>query len=82
MVKTKVSSAFLIASCGLKGVRLGGAQVSPQHALVITNASGTATAQDILSLAKRVLSTVEEKTGLRLSLEPQLVGFSANEIIG
>lgn len=58
----------LIEECGLKGVQMGGAEVSSLHANFIVNRGG-AQAKDILLLAKYVQSRVKEHTGLNLELE-------------
>ena len=63
----------LIEAAGLKGVREGGAEVSPLHANFIVNA-GNASARDVASLLARVRRTVLEKFGVELHLEVHLVG--------
>ena len=63
----------LIDAAGLKGLRLGGALVSPKHAGFIVNAGG-ATASDIYSLMLKVRAEVLAKTGVRLELEQLLLG--------
>ncbi len=75
----KIPSAFLIEICGLKGFRIGGAQVNQSQPLVILNQGG-ATAADVLSLARHIRQTVHQRTGMVLPLEPELVGFSREEI--
>lgn len=60
----------LIDACGLKGLRRGGAQVSPKHGNVIVN-TGAATAADVLELMLAVRDAVTWK--LRVRLEPELV---------
>ncbi len=60
----------LIEEAGLKGVSLGGAQVSPKHAGFIVNAGG-ATAADVRDLMEQVRRTVEQRTGVRL--EPEIL---------
>ena len=72
----KIPTAFLIDACGLKGASLGGAALSPEHALILTNASGEATADEVMRLARRVRRIVYAKTGLVIHPEPTLVGFS------
>ncbi len=72
----KIPTAFLIDACGLKGGSLGGAALSPGHALILTNASGEATADEVMRLARRVRQTVYAKTGLVIHPEPTLVGFN------
>jgi UDP-N-acetylmuramate dehydrogenase len=75
----KIPTAFLIEICGLKGHRIGGAQVNELQPLVLLNLGG-ATAQDVIALAKHVRRTVHARTGMILSIEPELVGFTAQEI--
>lgn len=58
-------AARLIESVGLKGYRLGGAQVSEKHANFIIN-TGTASALDIARLVEHVREQVEQRTGVRL----------------
>jgi UDP-N-acetylenolpyruvoylglucosamine reductase len=66
-------AARLIEQCGLKGKRIGGAQVSEKHANFIVNA-GAATAADIESLILQVQAAVEKQTGIRLHAEVRIVG--------
>ncbi len=75
----KVPAAFLIEICGLKGCRGGGAEVNQTQPLVLLNQGG-ATADDVLALAGHVRRTVRERTGATLALEPELVGFTREEI--
>ena len=63
----------LIEQCGLKGVSVGGAQVSEKHAGFIINRGG-ATAADILSLIKHVQAPVKAQTGVSLETEIRLIG--------
>jgi UDP-N-acetylmuramate dehydrogenase len=63
----------LIEKAGLKGTRIGGAQVSEKHANFILNV-GDATAADIEGLIERVRATVERESGVRLELEVRVVG--------
>lgn len=63
----------LIESAGLKGCARGGAFVSPMHANFISN-DGTATAADILALARYVQTTVEHRHGIRLEPEVRVLG--------
>jgi UDP-N-acetylmuramate dehydrogenase len=66
----------LIESVGLKGRRIGGAQISPVHANFITNL-GRATAGDVLALIEEAQEKVFEATGIRLVPEVRIVGRSA-----
>ncbi len=69
-------AAKLIEGCGLKGRRIGGAQVSEKHANFIVNAGG-ATAADIENLINEVKATVERQTGIELHPEVRIVGEKA-----
>lgn len=66
-------AARLIESCGLKGLTLGGAQVSPKHANFIVNIGG-ATAADIESMVNHVQGEVLKGTGVTLIREVRIVG--------
>jgi UDP-N-acetylmuramate dehydrogenase len=63
----------LIESAGLKGTKMGGAEISPRHANFFIN-HGDATASDIKKLIDLVRSEVGEKFGIDLELEIELVG--------
>lgn len=58
----------LIDQCGLRGFRIGGAQVSEKHAGFIINIGG-ATSEDVRQLIAHVQRTVLEKTGVKLETE-------------
>jgi len=62
------SAGALIHQCGLKGKRIGGAEVSTMHANFIVNKGG-ATSKDVLELVEEVKKTVKEKTGIDLEME-------------
>lgn len=76
----KIPAAFVIDICGLKGQKVGGAKVNEKQALVIVNDNNNATAKDVLELAKKVTTTVQEKTGIYITLEPELIGFTDKEL--
>jgi UDP-N-acetylmuramate dehydrogenase len=63
----------LIEKAGLKGKRIGGAMISPEHANFIVNTGG-ATASDILSLMDLARIKVREQTGVELESEIRVVG--------
>lgn len=63
---------WIIEQAGLKGRRLGGAQVSSQHANFIIN-TGTATAADVLELIRTIRNRVHEKMGVWLECEVRYV---------
>ena len=62
----------LIEECGLKGERVGGAEVSPKHAGFIVNVGG-ASYQDVLSLEKKIKERVASRFGVTLCREVRLV---------
>ncbi|MBM6869334.1 UDP-N-acetylmuramate dehydrogenase [Pseudoflavonifractor phocaeensis] len=66
-------AAALIDECGLKGVSVGGAQVSIRHAGFVVN-QGNATCADVLALVERVRETVLRETGVTLELEVRTLG--------
>ncbi len=63
----------LIEASGLKGTKIGGAQVSEKHANFIVN-TGSAAAADIEALMETVAATVEENHGVKLVPEVKIVG--------
>ena len=63
----------LIEQAGLKGLSVGGAQVSEKHAGFIVNTGG-ATAADVLALIGRVQDEVERAFGVRLEPEVRIIG--------
>ena len=67
-------AAQLIDQAGLKGLSVGGAQVSRQHAGFIINTGG-ATAKDVLTLMKKIQEKVFECSGIMLENEVRLIGF-------
>jgi len=68
------SAGRLIDACGMKGFRLGTAEVSPKHANFIQSDPG-GSADDVLAVIERVRSLVAEATGISLRTEVRLVGF-------
>jgi UDP-N-acetylmuramate dehydrogenase len=69
-------AAQLVEKVGLKGHRIGDAQVSERHANFIVNL-GRATAKDVLELIRAIGKRVEEQTGITLELELRIVGQDA-----
>lgn len=63
----------LIDQAGLKGLSVGGAQVSTKHAGFIVNTGG-ATAKDVLELIKEVQRRVQESYGVKLHPEVKILG--------
>ncbi len=66
-----MSAGMLIDQAGLKGTRIGGAEVSDRHANFIVTESG-ATAADVLKLIELVRDRVEEKLGVALETEIEI----------
>lgn len=62
----------LIEGCGLKGCRVGGAEVSTKHAGFIVNTGG-ATCADVLALIEKVQKTVYDARGVMLEPEVKIV---------
>lgn len=67
------AAGHLIEGLGLKGYRIGGAQVSERHANFIVN-SGDASAQDIYDLIRHVQREVQFHQGILLHTEVKIVG--------
>jgi len=65
-------AARLIEDSGLKGIKIGGAQISTKHANFIVNL-GNATSSDILSLIDTTQETVFNKHSIKLELEVQIL---------
>lgn len=70
---TQVAPGYYIEQAGLKGYRIGSAEVSTLHANFIVNAGG-ATAQDIKDLSEYVQNKVSEKFRIELKREIILLG--------
>ncbi len=68
-------ASALIDQCGLRGVRIGGAQVSEKHTGFIVNRGGTAA--DVMALIAHVQRVVMEKTGFALEPELRILGEAA-----
>lgn len=65
-------AAALIDQCGLKGLTVGGAQVSEKHAGFVINKGG-ATCSDILTLVEQIRERVKSSTGVELELEVKIL---------
>lgn len=74
------SAGKLIDESGLKGMRVGGAEVSPVHANFIVN-RGEATAGDVLELVRRVRARVRAATGVTLEPEVMLYGKAWKDVL-
>jgi len=69
LTDSNLSAGYLIDSCGLKGCRVGDAQVSELHANFIVN-RGSASANDVKELMEKIVQEVEKKHGI--VLEPEI----------
>ena len=66
----------MLEAAGLKGFRVGGAQISPVHANFIANTGG-ATSSDVLALIREARQRVLEATGQHLDTEVHVLGGAA-----
>jgi UDP-N-acetylenolpyruvoylglucosamine reductase len=69
----KLSAGLMLEACGLKGHRIGGAQISPRHANFIENADG-ARAADAVALMTEARRRAREQFGVALEHEVQFLG--------
>lgn len=70
----KISAGWLVDQLGLKGMKIGQAQVSPVHGNFIVNLGG-ARAQDVIALSSLVKMKVRDELGILLEDEVQFLGF-------
>jgi UDP-N-acetylmuramate dehydrogenase len=77
----KIPAAWLIEQAGFtKGFRMGAAGISSRHTLALVNFGSTrggARAEEILALAEKIRAAVEARFGIRLEMEPEMVGFES-----
>jgi UDP-N-acetylmuramate dehydrogenase len=69
----ELSAGRMLEACGLKGHRIGGAQISPRHANFIENAGGARSA-DALALMAEARRRASEQFGVVLQHEVELLG--------
>ena len=74
------SAGRLIDECGLKGERVGDAEVSPVHANFIVN-RGKASGADVLELVRRVRARVRQMKGVELQPEVLLYGQRWEDVL-
>jgi UDP-N-acetylmuramate dehydrogenase len=68
----------MIEKCGLKGLQMGGAQISPKHAGFIVN-TGDASAEDVIRLIEYAIEAVYNDFGIRLETEIRITGTEADK---
>lgn len=76
----KLPTAFLLDMCGLKGLRIGNVALSEKNPLVVVNLTGNATAHEVMTFARTVRHAVYAATGVAIVPEPNLIGFSPEEL--
>ena len=69
----ELSAGRMLEACGLKGHRIGGAQISPRHANFIENADGARTA-DAIALMAEARRRAREQFGVELEHEVEFLG--------
>jgi UDP-N-acetylmuramate dehydrogenase len=69
----ELTAGRMLEACGLRGHRIGGAQISPKHANFIENAGGAKSADAVALIAEARRRALEE-FGVRLEPEVQLLG--------
>jgi len=69
----ELSAGRMLEACGLKGHRIGGAQISPRHANFIENADGART-EDAIALMVEARRRALEKYGVELVHEVEFLG--------
>ena len=70
----KVVPGLFVEILGLKGKQVGGAKILESHAGIINNFTGQSTARDVIDLSKEVTEVVKREFGVKLKIEPELVG--------
>jgi UDP-N-acetylenolpyruvoylglucosamine reductase len=69
----ELTAGRMLEACGLRGYRIGGAQISPRHANFIENADGARSA-DAIALMAEARRRAREEFGVELEHEVQLLG--------
>ena len=77
--KTYGAPGYLVEQCGLKGKRIGGAEISPRHANFIIN-SHNASHKDVLDLVQLMRNKVYERFGIEMEGEARFVDLQGNFI--
>jgi len=74
--KKSISSGWLVSQVGMKGEKIGDAQISEKHGNFIVNL-GRASAQDVLMLTSKAKMKIRDDYNIMLEDEVQLVGFDS-----
>jgi UDP-N-acetylmuramate dehydrogenase len=77
--RADLAAGYLIDRAGLKGTRIGAAEISPHHANFFIN-HGQATAADVVQLIRLARERVQAQFGIRLELEIKTLGFKPGEL--
>ena len=72
------AAGYLIDQVGLKGTKIGDAEISNHHANFFIN-HGKASSNDVLELIDLAKTKVKEKFNIKLELEIQMMGFKKNQ---
>jgi UDP-N-acetylenolpyruvoylglucosamine reductase len=70
----ELTAGRMLEACGLKGHRIGGAQISPKHANFIENADGART-DDAVKLMREAIRRAREQYGVELRHEVEFLGL-------
>ncbi len=76
----KTPAALLIELCELKNKTVGGAKINTEQPAIILNFTGDASSSEVLALYKLVKDEVAQKTGVILGIEPELIGFTSQQL--
>jgi UDP-N-acetylmuramate dehydrogenase len=76
----ELTAGRMLEACGLKGHRIGGAQISPKHANFIENADGART-EDAIALMREARRRAREQFGVDLCHEVELLGLDGSLLL-
>ncbi len=76
LAKKSISAGWLVSQVGMKGERIGDAQISEKHGNFIVNL-GNARAQDVLMLTSKAKMKIRDEYNVMLEDEVQLIGFDS-----
>ncbi|MGM9739875.1 MAG: UDP-N-acetylmuramate dehydrogenase [Candidatus Cryptobacteroides sp.] len=69
----KIPAGWLVEQCGWKGRTIGNAGVYPKQALVLTNATGKASPEEIIALKDLIIKSVVDRFGITLVPEVEII---------